>query len=258
MTDDPLFEATRALRELSEVQTDASRFTRERILFDVRQRQRKRARRTLLAIPLAAFAMGSVAMAATRGVLPEPVQKWVTQVTGIEPRVSRKPKSKVVRSEPPAAPAASAAPTDAVAPSPPAPQISSSPIALAPEPSKASAQSPATSPPSLASHERGKAPLGDSPMTEAEFQRYRLAHEAHFVKKDPAAALIAWNDYLAHAPSGRLVVEARYNQALCLLKLGRVQEAKRALAPFVGGVYGAYRKQEAQQLIATINADAGQ
>lgn len=251
MTSDPLFEATRALRELSEVETDAERFTRQKVLFDIRQRQRKKARRTLFAIPLAAFALGSVAMAATRGHIPEPVRKWVAQVAGIEPAV-RKPKKLQPRVEPVATEAPSVQPQPSTAAS--LAESLSAPIALAPDPAPAA---PAASPGPAASRERSGLDAADSPMTEAEFQRYRLAHEAHFIKKDPSAALALWNDYLAHAPSGRLAVEARYNQALCLLKLGRSQEAKRALAPFVAGAFGAYRKQEAQALIATINADAG-
>ncbi len=253
MTSDPLIEATRALRQLSAVETDAERFTRQKILFEVRQRQRKKARRTFIAIPLAALAIGSVAMAATRGHIAEPVRKWVAQVTGVETAV-RKSKPVVGRGEP------SVLPIPSVQPEPPVtlepPQASSAPIALAPEPEPAPAASSGPSRP-VASNERAEQAAADSQVTEAEFQRYRLAHDAHFIKKDPAAALALWNDYLAYAPSGRLAVEARYNQALCLLKLGRTREAKRALAPFVAGAYGAYRKQEAQSLIATLNADAG-
>lgn len=250
---DPLFEATRALRELGDSPSDASRFTRARVLSSVRQRQRTRLRRSLLAIPLAALAMGSVAMAATGGYLPNPVQKWVTQVTGITPRPVQ-PKSKVARMPvshdvPPAA-VSEPAPVESQAL---ALEASSSPLALAPEPSTEPAV--VTSSPPATSGDKPRA--AESPITEAEFQRYRLAHEAHFVRKDPAAALAAWNDYLAHAPTGHLAIEARYNQALCLLKLGRSQEAKRALAPFVAGAYGSYRRQEAQTLIATIDADAG-
>ncbi len=244
---DPLLEATQALRELGEGRYEASRYTRARVLGSVRQRQRTRLRRSLVAIPLAALAMGSVAMAATRGYLPVPVERWVTQVTGItpRPRQSSKPRplpaSQDVKSE--------AAPTPSLPPvEPPA-----SPLSLAPEPSERALVPLA--PQSAPSNDKPRAQ--DSPMTEAEFQRYRLAHEAHFVKRDPAAALAAWNDYLAHAPSGHLAVEARYNQALCLLKLGRTQEARRALAPFVAGSYGSYRRQEAQTLIATLDADAG-
>jgi hypothetical protein len=242
---DPLFEATQALRELGDGRPEASRFTRARVLASVRQRQRMRLRRSLVAMPLAALAVGSVAMAATGGYLPAPMQRWVVQLTGITPRprqptrIARAPASHDVQSE------------SAPAPSSPLPEAS--PLSLAPEPSE-QAIVPAA-PQSAPSNDKPRAQ--DSPMTEAEFQRYRLAHEAHFVKRDPAAALAAWNDYLAHAPSGHLAVEARYNQALCLLKLGRTQEARRALAPFVAGAYGTYRRQEAQTLIATLDADAG-
>lgn len=255
MTDDPLFEAMQALRDVSEVQTDAERFTRQRILFDVRQRQRTRIRRGLFAIPLAALAIGSVAMAATRGYLPEPVQRWVADVTGVQSRPSRKAKTKIVRSTTSAVSVVTPVAPPDVAARPAISEAFSTPIALAPDAAQPSPEPNATR--SLAASERSKTPAADSPMTEAEFERYRLAHDAHFVRKDPVAALAAWSDYLAHAPSGRLAVEARYNQALCLLKLGRTAEAKRALAPFVAGVYGSYRQQEARALVATIDADAG-
>jgi len=252
---DPLFEATQALRELGELESDVARFTRTRVLAGVRQNQRKRMHRSLLAIPLAALAMGSLAMAATGGYLPAPVQKWVTQVTGITPKPAQKTKSKIVR-----APTAQDVPAvsstePALVENKPAPAPSSSPLALAPEPLDNAINSAAPLLQSASSNDTPRA--GESPITEAEFERYRSAHEAHFVKKDPAAALAAWNDYLAHAPSGHLAVEARYNQALCLLKLGRMQEARRALSPFVAGVYGSYRRQEAQTLITTLDADAG-
>jgi len=249
MSEDPLFAATRALRELSEVDTDTEHFTRAKILRDVRQRQRKRVRRGLLAIPLAALAMGSVAMAATGGYLPAPVQQWVTRVTGIEPKSLRaKPGSD--RFERLSLPSVAAV-TDRTSSMPTAPLA---PSALAPETAAAVLSNSAAA---FASSAKASDPVGDSSMTEEEFERYRLAHEAHFVKKDPAAALLAWNEYLAHAPKGRLALEARYNQALCLLKLGRTQEARHALVPFVAGSYGSYRRQEARALIATLDADAG-
>ena len=253
---DSLLEATQALRELGEQDSQASQLTRARVIAGVRQRQRKQLRRSIFAIPLAALAIGSVAVAATGGYLPSPVQRWVTQVTGITPKPPQHPKSKVARAPTQGTALAesipSVTPAGDLRPSEPAPVISSSPLALAPEPS---AKEVAVTPAGASDKLRAKA--GDSPITEAEFERYRLAHEAHFVKKDPAAALAAWSDYLAHAPSGHLAVEARYNQALCLLKLGRTQEARRSLAPFVAGTYGAYRRQEAQTLIATLDADAG-
>ena len=82
---------------------------------------------------------------------------------------------------------------------------------------------------------------------------YREAHEAHFVEHDPQAALAGWDRYLAAAgPSGRFVLEARYNRAITLVRLGRRDEAATALRPFADGEYGGYRKSEAAQLLHTL------
>ena len=43
--------------------------------------------------------------------------------------------------------------------------------------------------------------------------------------RDPEAALRAWDEYLAHAPLQWLRIEAEYNRALCLVRLGRTEEA---------------------------------
>jgi TolA-binding protein len=83
----------------------------------------------------------------------------------------------------------------------------------------------------------------------AESHVYARAHEAHFVANDPHAALVAWNRYLATYPRGTFVLEARYNRALCLLRLGRSDEGVTALRPFADGAYGSYRRQEATTLI---------
>jgi hypothetical protein len=77
---------------------------------------------------------------------------------------------------------------------------------------------------------------------------YRLAHEAHFARQDYTAALAGWDAYLRAAPGGRLATEARYNRAICLLRLGRDAEARRALEPFASGFMG-YRQNEARELL---------
>ncbi len=82
---------------------------------------------------------------------------------------------------------------------------------------------------------------------------YRDAHDAHFVRKDPDAALAAWDRYLAAAgPSGRFTLEARYNRAITLVRLGRKTEAAAALRPFANGDYGGYRRDEARELLHTL------
>jgi hypothetical protein len=82
---------------------------------------------------------------------------------------------------------------------------------------------------------------------------YRDAHDAHFVRRDPAASLVAWDRYLAAAgPSGRFALEARYNRAITLVRLGRRAEAAAALKPFADGDYGGYRREEATELLRTL------
>ncbi len=78
---------------------------------------------------------------------------------------------------------------------------------------------------------------------------YAAAHHAHFVSRDPALALRAWDAFLAFAPDDPLALEARYNRALTLVRLDRRAEARGALEPFALGTYGSYRRREAQALI---------
>lgn len=83
---------------------------------------------------------------------------------------------------------------------------------------------------------------------------YRAAHVAHFSTRDPQAALAAWERYLAAAPDGRFAPEARYNRALSLVRLGRMSEARDALAPFAEASEGSYRQREAAALRARLAA----
>ncbi|HEX3760391.1 MAG TPA: hypothetical protein VHW23_16860 [Kofleriaceae bacterium] len=80
---------------------------------------------------------------------------------------------------------------------------------------------------------------------------YRRAHELHFHGGDPAAALVAWDAYLAAEPDGRFSIEARYNRALMLVRLGRYAEARAALVPYARGevMPAGYRQAEAEQLV---------
>ncbi len=78
------------------------------------------------------------------------------------------------------------------------------------------------------------------------------AHEAHFVARDAAPALVAWDRYLAVFPRERLAPEAHYNRALVLVGLGRTDEARAALAPFADAPIGSYRQAEALSLLDAI------
>jgi TolA-binding protein len=82
-----------------------------------------------------------------------------------------------------------------------------------------------------------------------EAEAYGRAHRAHFVDDAPARALAAWDDYLAAYPTGVFAPEARYNRALCLLRLGRFGAAAHALHPFASDAHDGYRRTEARLLL---------
>lgn len=136
----------------------------------------------------------------------------------------------------------------------PAPRVARAPdVVAAPEvgPSAARvvASAPhAAEPRATASHD------ADTGESEAE-ALYRAAHELHFHGDDVPAALAAWDAYLAASPRGAFAIEARYNRALCLVKLGRLDEARTALAPFAAGEVApaGYRRDEAARLIERID-----
>jgi hypothetical protein len=74
-----------------------------------------------------------------------------------------------------------------------------------------------------------------APIAAADAQRdpilalYATAHQLHFRARDMAAALDAWNRYLAAAPDGSLAPEARFNRVVALVRLERWREASHAL-----------------------------
>lgn len=135
--------------------------------------------------------------------------------------------------------ATAAAPTPAI--EPPAPP--GSPVVGAPRAPAGSEDSIGRSaaPPS------GRA-LAHTPEA-AELRLFRAAHELHFQGSDGEAALRAWNRYLAAYPHGALAEEARYNRAVCLLRLGRTGDAEGDLSALAADP-GAFRAREAKLLQA--------
>jgi hypothetical protein len=82
---------------------------------------------------------------------------------------------------------------------------------------------------------------------------YREAHDAHFVRRDAEAALASWDRYIAAAgANGRMTLEARYNRAIALVRLGRNEEAKAGLEPFARGDFGGYRRDDAARLLESL------
>jgi TolA-binding protein len=82
-----------------------------------------------------------------------------------------------------------------------------------------------------------------------ELTLYKDARHAHFVEGNFTKALAGWDRYLSRAPAGTFALEARYNRAIALYRLGRRTEAIEALRPFAEGAYGRYRRDEARELI---------
>jgi hypothetical protein len=81
---------------------------------------------------------------------------------------------------------------------------------------------------------------------------YRVAERLQFTDNDFARALDAWDHYLAVAGTSPLVVDARYQRALCLVHLGRTGDARAALAPFAQNPPGSYRQAEAKALLESL------
>ena len=102
------------------------------------------------------------------------------------------------------------------------------------------------------------APPDDVPAVAPGAALYRRAHDLYFHGADYALALDAWDRYLAAAPDGQFAVEARYNRALCLVRLARLDEARDALGPFARGEVApaGYRQHEAAALIDKIDRRA--
>ncbi|MSQ81581.1 MAG: hypothetical protein EXR77_01520 [Myxococcales bacterium] len=81
---------------------------------------------------------------------------------------------------------------------------------------------------------------------------FRAAQALQHRDKNYAKALAAWEGYLHAAPAGVLAPEARWNRAICLLRLGRKPQARMALEHFAHGAEGGYRQAEATKLLAAL------
>jgi hypothetical protein len=137
-------------------------------------------------------------------------------------------------------------PAIATAPRPAPPPESTPPVTAPVAPSPVPPPPPSPAPAPRAAPVAVPAP--PAPPVEA---LYRRAHELHFHGGEPAATLAAWDAYLAAEPAGRFSVEARYNRAILLIRLGRYAEARAALQPFARGEVepSGYRQTEAGRLV---------
>ena len=245
MSDDILSRATRALREETRGDDASARFTRSRIMASAHEQRVKRRTRLAFLLPIAATFMVATAWGAANGKIGRAFEA-VSQALGI------------TRHHEPPAPAPQAAPprqsAEAQTPiiTPPAPtlEVPAPPTAepVPAPPPVVAAPAPAVEH-TLVAEAAGSA---SSASRDPALELYRVAHQAHFVERDSSRALPAWDAYLKAAPNGALALEARYNRALCLVRLHRSTEARAALTPFAAGRFGGYRKKEAADLLAAL------
>ena len=234
---DLLEEAVGALREEGSSDDAAHRFTRARVMASLHQKTVKRRTRLAFLLPVAATFLATSAWGVSSG----KARAWVEEIrTAIgfstsekapEPAPATDTPAKRPRHAPDEQPAPAVAQAEELAP----------PVAEEkPKPVPEAAPAPA---PASAAPDAG---------LDAELELYRAAHRAHFGGQDSAAALAAWDAYLAKSPKGRFALEARYNRALCLVRLDRKAEARTALEPFARGAFGGYRKREAGELLEAL------
>lgn len=288
--DDLLERATRALRAAPPPSEEELRIERALLMRAQRarmQKQRSKSRTLRWVLPLAAVLTAGSALAATSGQIERVVQAlstWIEQPRAGAPAAKKRSSSARPRPTPQALPVPAEPPASEPAPTEPAasptpslpnaanqrPQAARPADALASEARRSRrARAPETSAEasangagegrSLATADAGDvasaepAVAGDRQGPDADLMRYREAHRLHFRERDYWAALRAWESYLRTYPEGTFAIEARYNRAICLVRLGRKDEARRALAPFAHGEVGAgYRKTEASELLEAL------
>jgi hypothetical protein len=229
--DDVLGEAIAAVRAAGdEVDAGAPQATVLRVRRSLEARARRPRVWAAIAAALGISSIGGVAFAIVTGRLvigakaePHAIAPAAAQVRDVAPQQARAHRALRAATAPITAPA----PIELPAPAPPAPPVRPAPSSVRPERSR---------------------------RTEIE-AAYRRAHELHFRGADPAAALAAWDDYLRVDPSGRFAAEARFNRAIDLIRLGRYDQARAALAPFArGDEPNGYRHDDAQRLLDRLDA----
>jgi len=241
VSDDILSRATRALREETRGDDASARFTRSRIMASAHEQRVKRRTRLAFLLPIAATFAAATAWGAANGKIGRAFEA-VSEALGVAPEAAPaalppKPSSPRRGAGGPGA-SVVAAPT--LAPTePPLAEPAPAPASVATAPVLPVERAPV----SMASGNAG------SGNRDPALELYRAAHRAHFVERDAARALPAWDAYLKAAPNGPLALEARYNRALCLVRLHRSIEARAALTPFAAGRFGGYRKREAADLL---------
>jgi hypothetical protein len=236
--------AVHALRSFGDGSIQSRARTRERVLQAAAKRARRWQRVVRFGVPLSAMLVFSSAWAASRGYLDRPLGA-LRGALGVPPdSTGHGPSWTGVATA--AAPVRREALPEASASAAPVVRIDDLPLVAPPDMGAMRPEPPAKS---AATARTNTAPAAAQDIATA---LYAEAHRAHFVERDPLAALAAWDAYLRVAPDGLLAPEARYNRAIALARLGRRSEACAALRPFVEGRFGGYRQKEASRMVETL------
>jgi TolA-binding protein len=248
MSKDLLSEATRALRETSEVSELEARATRARVMGGLHQTRVRRRTRYAFLLPIAATFVAASAWGAASGkarLVWASIERMAHISAPAESPAARGTANGAGQSPVAVAALPEPMPTSET-PNSAVPAPANNPSANLPR-SAASSGAPRKADPHSA------LPLTPEEAADPTLALYRVAHTAHFVDHDPSRALSAWDAYLAAAPNGAFAPEAHYNRALSLVRLGRNSEARSALEPFANGSYGGYRQAEASALLERLS-----
>lgn len=245
----PLGQALAAYASATSGEALASDLVRAKILRSVRAPSRRSLRRYSFALPLAATLAASAAFAASQPGVRAAVTARLETLFGSAPppQHARPAARKAARAH---------APNAATPPVlPDATDTAAAPIAIDQLPLALPAPSTEPSP----AHSGGAEPAQSSETStpnaaDPQLEAYRAAHRTHFDSANPSAALVAWDRYLDEFPAGSFATDARFNRALCLVRLGRQAEARAALTPFATAASGSYRQAEAAALLRSLPA----
>jgi hypothetical protein len=265
--DDILARSIRAFRNEHPATALDAMSVRRRVLARAGARQHRKLFALRLALPVAATFAVSAALAATPGALPrlDEVRAWLgigPTYASADPPTPERVRSALATATPPQgatepiAPAPQA-PADDAASRAPAPSASNPPPrrprVVKPPPPRVVLESTNAPAPSSAPPLEAPVPVRDARpnLLSADLAAYQRAHRLHFHGGDPAAALRAWDGYLAAYPAGTFAPEARFNRAVCLLRLGRRGDAKAILVPIAGSSF-AYGRERARALLTAM------
>lgn len=271
MSDDLLAKMASALREEHDGATAFPEATRARVVRTLAERKPRRKKWWTVGVPAFVLLGGSTAWASATGQLPLLIEKTVQLVTGTAPedesekaapaRPARSPLARQA-SEPESA-------FDAADSVEGAQEADVQEEAAQEETAPPQKQEEQVEPPQTQQVQRqhnqiqqaqknlrgdGSKEAPVAPEDAVGLSVYREAHDAHFKQGDCDKAVRLYQKYLSEVPSGSFALEARYNRGVCLLKLGRTEEAVSALRPFADGAYGEYRRASSKELLDAVSA----